>query len=134
MSKIGCDDGNERSGDGCSASCEVEADYECRGGDATHPDVCIERKQPQISLFHYFANRSAYLIFSERVIVLGIFYYSLTLVAPVDTIFEISLRERPGTRVTWTASMPKAGYLTRLPIQLAYNESLRGGEVSILEE
>jgi len=35
-----CDDGNVRSGDGCSANCRVEADWICTGGSLGGPDVC----------------------------------------------------------------------------------------------
>ena len=35
-----CDDGNSLSGDGCSASCEIECGYECAGGSLEGPDQC----------------------------------------------------------------------------------------------
>jgi len=69
MGLLPCDDGNTISGDGCNSDCTVEPFYECTGGDANGPDVCIERKAPEIVGFRYFPNRSAYLQFSERVIV-----------------------------------------------------------------
>jgi len=37
-----CDDGNIFDGDGCSASCEVEAGFQCIGGTANNRDTCLE--------------------------------------------------------------------------------------------
>lgn len=37
-----CDDGNTKSGDGCSAGCLVESGYSCAGGSTTTSDVCSE--------------------------------------------------------------------------------------------
>jgi cysteine-rich repeat protein len=67
MGLLPCDDGNTRSGDGCSSDCALEPFYECLGGNENRPDVCVERKPPEISVFRYFANRTAVLYFSERV-------------------------------------------------------------------
>ena len=41
-SRLTCDDGNEYSGDGCSADCVVEDGYVCEGGDDYGPDECYE--------------------------------------------------------------------------------------------
>ena len=38
---LGCDDGNNVDGDGCSFSCEVEPGYVCRGGSPNTEDSCI---------------------------------------------------------------------------------------------
>lgn len=40
--KLTCDDGNEYSGDGCSADCVTEDGYKCEGGDDYTPDTCVE--------------------------------------------------------------------------------------------
>lgn len=37
---MGCDDGNLKDGDGCSASCIVEPGYICSGGTMDGPDYC----------------------------------------------------------------------------------------------
>lgn len=37
---VQCDDGNLISGDGCSAMCEIEIDFDCTGGSPTGADVC----------------------------------------------------------------------------------------------
>jgi hypothetical protein len=37
---LGCDDGNLKDGDGCSASCIVEPGYFCSGGTMDGPDYC----------------------------------------------------------------------------------------------
>ncbi len=76
MGTLPCDDGNTRDGDGCSAECYVEPEYECTGGSAVGPDICIERRKPEIRLFRYFANRSAFIVFSERVIINGFIRYN----------------------------------------------------------
>lgn len=36
-----CDDGNNKDGDGCSASCKIEQEYTCRGGSPSTADNCI---------------------------------------------------------------------------------------------
>lgn len=38
-----CDDGNTISGDGCSATCQVEADFECLGGNLVKADFCRDK-------------------------------------------------------------------------------------------
>ena len=35
-----CDDGNTVSGDGCTASCNLETGWICEGGDSTQADTC----------------------------------------------------------------------------------------------
>ena len=35
-----CDDGNTVSGDGCSATCQVEAGWQCSGGNPFEADLC----------------------------------------------------------------------------------------------
>eukprot|EP00937_MAST-01D_sp_MAST-1D-sp2_P000675 g675.t1 len=37
----GCDDGNTRDGDGCSAACVVEPGFACLGGTPLAPDTCV---------------------------------------------------------------------------------------------
>lgn len=37
---LDCDDGNTVNGDGCSSSCEIEADWMCYGGSSTSADQC----------------------------------------------------------------------------------------------
>ncbi len=44
-----CDDGNKKSGDGCSSNCKVENYYVCSGGSATSMDTCVYRKPPDNS-------------------------------------------------------------------------------------
>lgn len=39
---IACDDGNVKSGDGCSSTCFVERGFECSGGSPTTKDICDE--------------------------------------------------------------------------------------------
>jgi cysteine-rich repeat protein len=39
-----CDDGNTRSGDGCSASCQIEAGYTCTGSPSLCTSVCGDGK------------------------------------------------------------------------------------------
>lgn len=43
MVELQCDDGNTLSGDGCSATCEVENNYLCQGGTPTTPSQCTFR-------------------------------------------------------------------------------------------
>ena len=38
---IGCDDGNNNDGDGCSRDCKVENGYVCQGGSPDSPDNCV---------------------------------------------------------------------------------------------
>ena len=42
MGPTECDDGNTKSGDGCSASCVIERGYQCIGGTSLKPDSCYE--------------------------------------------------------------------------------------------
>jgi cysteine-rich repeat protein len=37
-----CDDGNNKDGDGCSSTCQVEIGYHCLGGSKSCPDTCKE--------------------------------------------------------------------------------------------
>jgi cysteine-rich repeat protein len=36
-----CDDGNVRSGDGCSSICQVETKYKCEKGSKTSRSICV---------------------------------------------------------------------------------------------
>ena len=48
-----CDDGNAKSGDGCSAMCEVEPGWDCLGGSNYRMDVCFERCGDGVNLGRY---------------------------------------------------------------------------------
>ena len=39
MSTEECDDENDVNGDGCSSECKIEDNYNCSGGNLTHPDI-----------------------------------------------------------------------------------------------
>ena len=39
--ELQCDDGNTISGDGCSASCNIEENWSCKGGSEISPDICF---------------------------------------------------------------------------------------------
>ena len=63
-----CDDGNRISEDGCSSNCQIEENYECSGGNNTHPDICLETIPPLMTSFSQI-NKGAQLslTFSEYV-------------------------------------------------------------------
>lgn len=42
MEAESCDDGNIIGGDGCSATCIIETDFICQGGDDQFYDTCSE--------------------------------------------------------------------------------------------
>ena len=44
-----CDDGNGKSGDGCSSTCKVEPGYTCTGGSPTSPSKCVRNNPPTIT-------------------------------------------------------------------------------------
>ena len=39
---VQCDDGNNLDGDGYSASCIIEAGWQCSGGSPSKKDTCVE--------------------------------------------------------------------------------------------
>jgi len=45
-----CDDGNSKNGDGCSSSCRVESNWQCSGGNKTHPDFCMNTLALSVSI------------------------------------------------------------------------------------
>lgn len=47
---LGCDDGNNNDGDGCSRDCRVEAGYTCAGGTPENPDLCSNAIPNTISI------------------------------------------------------------------------------------
>ena len=67
MGENECDDGNMKSGDGCSSACKVEANYECTGGNETNADNCVNKKPPEFVLLKYYGNRTGVLTFSAPV-------------------------------------------------------------------
>ncbi|CAG9327427.1 unnamed protein product [Blepharisma stoltei] len=73
MGQAQCDDGNNRSGDGCSSVCIVETGWSCSGGTYTTNDVCIDTTPPEPSLAYMSETSSGYLLgltFSEQISVL----------------------------------------------------------------
>lgn len=42
MGHVGCDDGNNVDGDGCSSTCVEESGFSCGGGSTTGPDSCVQ--------------------------------------------------------------------------------------------
>ena len=44
-----CDDGNNRDGDGCSASCQIEQGYTCKGGSPNSADNCLLYSPSQVT-------------------------------------------------------------------------------------
>ena len=42
--ELDCDDGNTKSGDGCSKDCLVEKGYECQGGSSIKASQCVPFK------------------------------------------------------------------------------------------
>lgn len=61
-----CDDGNTVSGDGCSSTCQIEANFDCQGGTITTKDTCHETIPPTVSLIK-FNDLKFQLKFSEPV-------------------------------------------------------------------
>ena len=48
--RLGCDDGNNENGDGCSMDCHIEQGYTCTGGSPDSPDTCFIFQPGQVTL------------------------------------------------------------------------------------
>ena len=62
-----CDDGNIKSGDGCSSECRVEEGYICIGGNIVSPDICKDITSPTLEATGKGINNTFYFAFSEPV-------------------------------------------------------------------
>lgn len=63
-----CDDGNTRSGDGCSSRCKIEKSYGCGGGSPKSADRCEEVRGPSFDIQKIMgSNRYIYLQFDKSV-------------------------------------------------------------------
>ncbi len=127
MGLLECDDANTRSGDGCSAECYVEPYYECKGGGPSAPDICIERKPPEILLFKYYANRSATILFSEPVKISSKSRHISS--GSLSDIMQFRVVGGESGSVAWTHDEFNPQYAKKLIVHLNYNYSLSGSEV-----
>lgn len=62
-----CDDGNLINGDGCSASCTIEKNYNCIGGSLNKPDTCYPLTKPVAELVAINNSTDFQIIFSKNV-------------------------------------------------------------------
>ena len=62
-----CDDGNKRSGDGCSSSCTIESGYLCTSTNGSK-DVCTEILNPSAELT-VLTNNQLQVVFTESVVI-----------------------------------------------------------------
>ncbi len=114
-----CDDGNRKSGDGCSSDCTIERYYECSSGGYRLPDVCVYRKLPTIVSAQYFGNRSMLVNFDA--------YMQAT--AALDLIFSFSLSSDAETEITsWTYQLASMKRFRRVLFHFVYSGSLTGTE------
>ena len=67
MGILECDDGNNISGDGCSADCVVEENYICKGGSYNTPDICFETVPPLMASFFQLSQKEMEIQFTELV-------------------------------------------------------------------
>lgn len=62
-----CDDGNLVNGDGCSASCTVESNYNCVNGGLTTADYCYSLVKPYAIIVPINNSTDFQIIFSEKI-------------------------------------------------------------------
>ena len=67
MGILECDDGNIISGDGCSADCSVEENFQCNGGSYNTPDICRESVPPLMVSFFQISHKQIEIQFTELV-------------------------------------------------------------------
>ncbi len=120
MGENECDDGNTKSGDGCSSSCVVETNYACSGGNETTADTCVNRKPPEMQVLRYYGNRTAVLTFTAAV----------RFLASLDKLVSFTINGGEASCVGWTYVQPKKIYTRTLTFYLSYNYSLSGSEAS----
>jgi len=113
-----CDDGNKISGDGCNEFCKIEAQYECYGGSKDTADICINRRPPDI-IFKYYANRTAFISFTEMV-------HSDK---PIEKMLSFEIEGLPDIIVEFTMLPYNQQKMKRLEFTLNFNSSLSGNEV-----
>ena len=122
MHFLECDDGNTRSGDGCSSTCTVEKDYRCSGGTEDRPDTCIETRKPEIRSATVYKNLTAVLRFNEPVSLVG--------AKPQDTLqLTVAGHIRGNIRLQWEAQKFERRSFNKLLLDLNVNVSLTGYEV-----
>jgi cysteine-rich repeat protein len=126
MKSYECDDGNTRDGDGCSSNCKIERFYECRGGNATNPDICINRKPPDFVSFKYFKNRTALVVFSTSMKA-----NSKLLLQKLIAKLEKSLNfyiDGTTEEIKWTYSPLNSKSFRKILVKFDFNRSLSGNE------
>ncbi len=123
MGLVECDDGNRKNGDGCNSACQIEKDYECTGGNSTHPDVCVNRKPPEIVTIKYYANRTVLVIFDKYVKIERKF----------DRFMQFSVEGGSGSYVSWSyGGFKTQNKLKSITFAVGFNYSLSGSEYLVL--
>ncbi len=129
MGQNACDDGNTRNGDGCSSTCQVEANYECFGGNETTADTCVNRKQPEFAGLKYYGNRTGVVTFTSAVRFLGNFEVGNVMIVGLESLLAVSLEGGDYSYVEWSYAAIKKKYNKRITLYFAFNYSLTGAEV-----
>jgi cysteine-rich repeat protein len=68
LGRVGCDDGNTVSGDGCSSTCSVEAGYTCLSSGPKQRDFCYDSVAPRASVESVSKANIITISFSEVVV------------------------------------------------------------------
>ena len=122
MGVFECDDGNTKSGDGCSKDCKVEPFYECSGGDYGYSDICINRKPPEIKKFKYYGNLTAIITFEKTV----------RTKQRLQDILELHLEGAESNVVAYELIPVNPSGFKKVQLALKFNCSLYGSEVLIM--
>lgn len=119
---LACDDGNLKSGDGCSSACAIETDYVCVNASTTTPSICSFNGTISISIASGIKDPGS---------------NSLTLtydVSPIQPVLNlvngstdlapfVSFPTAPGVTITSAVYDPATNQVV---VQVAYTESLQG--------
>lgn len=117
-----CDDGNTVSGDGCSSTCSIEANYTCQGGSTTTASICSYNQPITLTLLSTTKNLTD-----------NIVYFDIQISPPISALNGLNFSSVLTSNLTGANLTFVYNSLTgRLMVAAQYTSSIQSQNVSLL--
>ena len=124
-----CDDGNLINGDGCSASCVVERNYNCVGGGENKADYCYPLVKPIAEIFAINNSTEFQISFSKKIQFRNVSDPKNNTNIPVPISVEIAGVSNSSFTITWTK--PQTSEFDYVNFTINSDESIINGKVTV---
>lgn len=123
-----CDDGNQINGDGCSASCVVEKNYNCVGGSENQRDYCYPLAKPIAELYPINNSTEFQISFSKKIQFRNVSDTKNNTNIPVPISIEFAGVSSSLFTVTWTK--PNSAEFDYINFTIVAQESIVNGRLT----